>query len=128
MTHRTVKRRLESLKPVEEAGPGRGTFYQSEEAWPLIFEKAPKAGGTEVDGKVVTLNEARTMESLSKTRLNQIEEETKLKQRIPIEVANEAMDAAFGEIKVIIEKSTLPEIEKKQIRDELTSIPERLKW
>ena len=102
-------------------------MYNSWEALPLIYECERMAVGDE-EGGPISLTQARTNESVTKAKLNQIQIESLEKTRIPIEVVNEAMDASLGEVKAIIEKSAIPDEEKKLMRDELSSIPERLKW
>lgn len=129
MAQRTIKKRLENLKPVEEGGPGRGNLYQSDEAWPMIFGAQAKVAR---DSKGTPLIERKMIaeceERESKTRLNVIEEETLQKTRIPIEIVNNTIDDAFAEIRAIIKSSPLPEEAKKLIFDELSDVPKRLKW
>lgn len=121
-----MKKRLGGLEPVLNAGT-RGITFNAWEALPLIYS-ADSQGIVSQDGQNISLTEARTRESLSKTRLNQIEIESKERTRIPLHVVEEVMEAALVETKAIIQRSPLPDEAKGQIFEELASIPERLKW
>jgi len=128
LCHRTVKKRLISLEPVKEDGPGRGTFYKSEEALALLYRPIVGDPANPEQRDRMTLTEARTRESSAKAHKVEIEIESLQRTRIPVEVMTEALDSAFGEIAAIIKKSGISEEDKEQIRAELRDIPKRLEW
>ena len=124
---RTVKKRLGRLEPVVDGG-NAGIRYESQQALPLIYESERSTLVEDEDGGMISLDRARTLESIEKRTGLKIDNETKMKTRIPIELVNDALDAAFGEIKAIISKLSIPEEERDQIFAELRDVPSRLKW
>lgn len=117
--HRTIKLRLESLDP-EKVGPAH--LYDSKQALQLIYN------GDRPETTTATLTEARTRESLAKALGAEIDNETKLKTRIPVEILNDVNDAFFGLLKAKIMGSKMSEADKRELIEEMRDIPTKLKW
>ena len=117
--HRTIKARLANLTGVHE---GVGIYYDSVSALDAIYN------GDRPEASTATLTEARTRESLAKALGAEIDNETKLKTRIPIEIVNDANDAFFGLLKAKIMGSKMSEADKRELIDEMREIPTKLKW
>ena len=116
---RTIKARLANLEGAD--GP-KGALYNSVSALDAIYN------GDRPEATTATLTEARTRESLAKALGAEIDNETKLKTRIPIEIVNDANDAFFGLLKAKIMGSKMSEADKRELIDEMREIPTTLKW
>ena len=122
-THKTLKCRLSNLATTgTNPGRGGGSFYDSAQALTAIYI------GDRPESDTVSLTEARTRESLAKALGAEIDNETKLKTRIPIEIVNDANDAFFGLLKAKIMGSKMSEEDKRELIDEMREIPTKLKW
>jgi hypothetical protein len=122
-THKTIKGRLSNLAPTgTNPGRGGGDTYNSADALTLIYN------GDRPEASTATLTEARTRESLAKALGAEIDNETKLKTRIPIEIVNDANDAFFGLLKAKIMGSKMSDADKRELIDEMREIPTKLKW
>ncbi len=118
---RTIKARLSDLKPEKQ---GAALTYDSAEALAAIY-----AGyGAMKDAGAMTLTEARTRESLAKAEKTEIEIETMQKQRIPVDVINDAIEPVLALHKQIIMGSKLSDAEKREICESLRDIPRNMKW
>ena len=116
---RTIKARLQSLNP-EIVGSAHN--YDSAQALTAIYI------GDRPESDTVSLTEARTRESLAKALGAEIENETRLKTRIPIEIVNDANDAFFGLLKAKIMGSKMSDEDKQELIDEMREIPTKLRW
>ena len=122
-TCKTIKGRLVSLAPAgSNPGRGGGEVYNSVSALDAIYN------GDRPEASTATLTEARTRESLAKALGAEIDNETKLKTRIPIEIVNDANDAFFGLLKAKITGSKMSDEDKRELIDEMREIPTTLKW
>ena len=117
--HRTIEKRLEKL-PFEV--DGKSHLYDSKSALEAIYL------GDKPESTTATLTEARTEESLAKAEKTRIEIETMQRQRIPIDVINDAIEPVLALHKQIIMGSKLTDPEKREICESLRDIPRNMKW
>ena len=117
--HRTIKGRLSELPYKEE---GAAYLYDSAKALEAIYSADKPASD------IATLTEARTRKDLALAIGAEIDNETKLKQRIPIDVINDAIEPVLALHKQIIMGSKLTDPEKREICESLRDIPRNMKW
>ena len=113
---RTITKSLEDLHFVD--GEKGAYLYESSEALPLIYK---------VDG----LEAARAKQALSQASLNAVREEDLRKQRIPIQIALDAIDEVFQSIAATLKAAKGKTLTPKLINnlfDKFRAIPARLKW
>ena len=87
--------------------------------------KLAEVGG---DAPRLSLEEARTKETVLKSEKLALEISTLEKQRIPVDVVNDAVSSMAQAIRATIEASGLPDIDKQSIYEELQAVPERMIW
>ena len=81
-----------------------------------------------INAEKMSLEEARTKETIMKTEKLSIEIATLERQRIPVEQVSAAITDMSTAVRSTIDASGLPEIDKQDLYDELADIPNRLKW
>jgi hypothetical protein len=90
--------------------------------FPHFFDLKPKSADK------MGFEEARTRDMAARAELNEIELETKRKERIPVEVLNAALAQAFAEIRATIDGSELNQKAKDDICEAIKNAPARLRW
>lgn len=117
----TVVRRLRSLAPQRV---GKAKEFESRDALPILYagEKAI------AQDEKISLTEARTRESTAKAIGAEIDNETKLKQRIPLAVFQPTLDEWLGGIAAALKQARLPAPLLAELSASLRDVPKKLKW
>ncbi len=113
---RTITKQLEDLRFVD--GEKGAHLYESTEALPLIYA-------------VDNLEAARAKQALSQAALNAVREEVLRKERIPIQIVLDEMDAVFQAMGATLKAAkgkTLTRELINDIFDKFRSVPAKLKW
>src|SRR6266699_3146149 len=112
----TITKRLLDLPFVD--GEKGAHLYESTEALPLIYA-------------VDNLEAARAKQALSQAALNAVREEVLRKERIPIQIVLDEMDAVFQAMGATLKAAkgkTLTRELINDIFDKFRSVPAKLKW
>ena len=76
----------------------------------------------------VSLEEARTRESIAKAEKVEIEVQTLRKERVPVDVVTENLSDLLETIKATIQASELSDKDKDDLFEDLATCPAKLKW
>ena len=74
------------------------------------------------------LESRRAKQALSQASLNAIREENLRKERIPLQLVLDEMDAVFQAMGAILKNAKLPADRVNEIFDKFRGVPARLKW
>jgi hypothetical protein len=113
---RTITNRVIDLQ--YQVGPKGAHLYESTEALPLIYA-------------VDNLEAARAAQALSQASLNKIKEENLRKERIPIQIVLDEMDAVFQAMGATLKAAKGKTLTSELINDlfaKFRSVPAKLKW
>ena len=111
---RTIKKQLEDLHFVD--GEKGAHLYESTEALPMIY-------------RVDNLESARAKQALSQASLNAIREENLRKERVPLQLVLDEMDALFQAMGAILKNTKeLSRVRVNEIFQKYREIPGKLKW
>jgi hypothetical protein len=108
---RTITKQLQDLRFVD--GEKGAHLYESTEALPLIY-------------RVGNLEAARAKQALSQASLNAIREENLRKERIPIQIVLDEMDAVFQAMGAILKNcKALSASQVNEIFEKMRAVPKR---
>jgi|SRR5207247_6120557 len=110
----TIAKRLIDLPSID--GPKGARLYESTEALPLIYA-------------VDNLEAARAKQALSTASLNAVKEEELRKERVPLQLVLDEMDALFQAMGAILKNTKeLSTVRVNEIFQKYREIPGKLKW
>src|SRR6266550_829073 len=104
---RTITKQLEDLRFVD--GEKGAHLYESNEALPLIYA-------------VDNLEAARAKQALSQASINAVREEDLRKQRIPIQIARDAIDEKFQSISATLKAAKGKKLTPERINELLDKL------
>src|SRR6266496_1778720 len=113
---RTITKQLQDLPFVD--GEKGSYLYESTEALPLVY-------------RVNNLDDARAKQALSQASLNAVREEALRKERIPLQLVLDEMDAVFQAIGATLKNAkgkTLTTELINDLFDKFRAVPSQLKW